>query len=139
MLAGVHGYASGAGYDDGVYLTVALRLVNGVLPYRDFVFVHPPGSALMLSPLAALSHVVGTRDVLVLARIATVLVVATNSALASLIVRHRGMAASVTAGVLLAGFPGASTRTTQCYWSRGWCCRVAWRSRVVSSRRVRGA
>jgi alpha-1,2-mannosyltransferase len=107
MLAGVHGYASGAGYDDGVYLTVALRLVNGALPYRDFVFVHPPGIALMLSPLAALGHVLGTREVLVLARIATVLVVAANSAIASLIVRHHGMAASVTAGVLLAGFPGA--------------------------------
>lgn len=107
LLAGVHGYSSGAGYDDGVYLAAALRLVNGVLPYRDFVFVHPPGIALLLAPLAALSRFVGERDVLALARVATVLVAAANSALASLIVRHRGIAASLTAGVLLAGFPGA--------------------------------
>jgi len=107
LLSGVHGYASGAGYDDGVYLSVALRLVHGGLPYRDFVFVHPPGIAWLLAPFAMLDQLVGTRDVLVLARLATVLVAGANSVLASLAVRHRGVAASLVAGVLLAGFPGA--------------------------------
>jgi len=107
LLAGVHGYASGAGYDDGVYLTVALRLVHGGLPYRDFVFVHPPGIAWLLAPVASLDRFIGTRDVLVLARLATVLVAGANSVLAGLAVRHRGAAASLVAGVLLAGFPGA--------------------------------
>lgn len=107
LLAGVHGFASGAGYDDGVYLAAALRLLNGDLPYRDFAFVHPPGITLVMAPLAALSRFVGERDVLALARVATVLVAAANSALASISVRHHGVAASVTAGVLLAGFPGA--------------------------------
>jgi Glycosyltransferase family 87 len=107
LLAGVHGFSSGAGYDDGVYLAAALRLVNGDLPYRDFAFVHPPGIALLMAPLAGLSRIIGERDALALARVATVLVAAANSALASLSVRHHGIAASVTAGVLLAGFPGA--------------------------------
>ena len=32
------------GYDDGVYFSSSALLVRGVLPYRDFIFVHPPGS-----------------------------------------------------------------------------------------------
>jgi hypothetical protein len=32
------------GYDDGVYFSSSALLVRGVLPYHDFVFVHPPGS-----------------------------------------------------------------------------------------------
>ena len=107
MLTGVHGYASGAGYDDGVYLTVALRLVHGRLAYQEFVFVHPPGIAWLLAPIAALDRFTGTRDVLVLARLATVLVAGANSVLASLAVRHRGTSAMIVSGVLLAGFPGA--------------------------------
>jgi len=107
LLAGVHGFASGAGYDDGVYLAAALRLLNGDLPYRDFAFVHPPGITLIMAPFAGLGRLLGERDALALARVATVLVAAANSALASISVRHHGIAASVTAGVLLAGFPGA--------------------------------
>jgi alpha-1,2-mannosyltransferase len=30
-------------YDDGVNFGDALRLVSGVIPYRDFVMVQPPG------------------------------------------------------------------------------------------------
>jgi hypothetical protein len=41
-LAGVHGY-TGYGYDDGVYLTTAVRLVHGALPYRDYAFRTPTG------------------------------------------------------------------------------------------------
>ena len=43
VLFGIHGY-TGNGYDDGVYLGAATRLVHGVLPYRDFDFVQPPES-----------------------------------------------------------------------------------------------
>ena len=30
-------------YDDGAYMGSALRLVHGLIPYRDFVMVQPPG------------------------------------------------------------------------------------------------
>ena len=33
-------------YDDGVLFGNALRLVSGVIPYRDFAMVQPPGSTL---------------------------------------------------------------------------------------------
>src|ERR1035441_2608827 len=51
VLFGIHGF-SGNGYDDGVYLGAAVRLVNGAIPYRDFVFLQPPGSVLLFSPIA---------------------------------------------------------------------------------------
>ena len=31
------------GYDEGVYFSASALLFHGVLPYRDFVHVHPPG------------------------------------------------------------------------------------------------
>lgn len=37
--------ASPTDYDDGVYFAASALLARGVLPYRDFVFVHPPGIA----------------------------------------------------------------------------------------------
>src|SRR6516165_2940559 len=38
------GYLTGiTEYDDGVYLGAALRLTQGVLPYRDFALIQPPG------------------------------------------------------------------------------------------------
>lgn len=36
-------------YDEGVYFSTASLLLDGVLPYRDFVFVHPPGLLVFLS------------------------------------------------------------------------------------------
>lgn len=43
LLAAGGPLASPGGYDDGVYYTSSALLFRGVLPYRDFVFVHPPG------------------------------------------------------------------------------------------------
>src|SRR5579875_2761179 len=37
-------------YDDGPYFGSALRLVSGVLPYRDFLLVQPPGITLLMIP-----------------------------------------------------------------------------------------
>lgn len=41
-------------YDEGVYVSSGMLLSEGALPYRDFVFVHPPGAALLLAPLGLL-------------------------------------------------------------------------------------
>src|SRR5256714_15567123 len=49
-------------YDDGVYFGSAIRLVNGALPYRDFVLGHPPGFELLASPVALVSRGSRTRD-----------------------------------------------------------------------------
>ncbi len=99
----------GNGPDDGVYLGVATRMVHGVLPYRDFDFLHPPGLPLLISPLTLLGRLIGTRDALVLARCLTALVAGLNSALAALVVRHRGTPTMAVAGFLMATYPLAVT------------------------------
>jgi hypothetical protein len=88
-------------YDDGSYFGSAVRLVHGVLPYRDFVFVQPPGITLLMTPVALLSKVTGTDTGLAIARILTVLAGAAGTALAGLLVRHRGtLAALIATGIV---------------------------------------
>jgi hypothetical protein len=50
-------------YDDGVYMGAATRFSHGVVPYRDFVFLHPPGIILLLTPFAFVGRAVGTASV----------------------------------------------------------------------------
>ena len=104
VLFGYH-YSTGNPYDDGVYLGAALRLVSGVLPYRDFVLLHPPGVPLLMTPIAALGRVIGTRNAMAGARLVTVLVTGLNASLAAIAVRHRGVGAMMIAGTALACFP----------------------------------
>ena len=88
-------------YDDGSYFGSAVRLVHGVLPYRDFVFVQPPGITILMTPVALLSKVTGTDVGLAIARIATMLAGAAGTALAGLLVRHRGaLAALIATGIV---------------------------------------
>ncbi|MEY4230886.1 MAG: hypothetical protein RLZZ362_1735 [Actinomycetota bacterium] len=98
-LAGV------SAYDDGVYFGAAVRLVNGELPYLDYVFVHPPGSTLAFAPLALVSTIVGTGNAFALARIAMAGVVVANVGLVSWFVRRHGILAMIGAGLVLACFP----------------------------------
>ena len=58
-------------YDDGVQFGDAVRLVSGVIPYRDFVVVQPPGSVLLMTPVALLAKVTGTAWGLGIARLLT--------------------------------------------------------------------
>ena len=60
------------------------RLVHGVLPYRDFDFVQPPGITIVMGPVALLGRVIGTRDAMAVARCLTALVTGLNAGLAAL-------------------------------------------------------
>lgn len=51
------GFDSVLGYDDGVYYSAATALNHGLIPYRDFVLVHPPGILFVLSPFVWISHI----------------------------------------------------------------------------------
>ena len=93
------------GYDDGVYFGAAMRFVHGAAPYRDFTIVHPPGIVYLLSPLALLSELVGSRAALEIARVMTVVVTATNVLLVGLLVRSRGRVAAAVASLALAVWP----------------------------------
>jgi hypothetical protein len=92
-------------YDDGPYFGSAVRLVHGVLPYRGFVLVQPPGISLLMSPAAALSYLTGTAWGLVIGRILTVLAGAAAVVLGGLLVRHRGPVAVIATCGILAVYP----------------------------------
>jgi alpha-1,2-mannosyltransferase len=94
------GYLTGfIQYDDGVYIGNSLRLVNGVIPYRDFAMVQPPGSMLLMAPAALLGKAFGSAWALAAARVLTVAADTANAALAGLLVRHRGpLAAGLASG-----------------------------------------
>jgi hypothetical protein len=86
-------------YDDGVYIGNALRLVGGVIPYRDFAMVQPPGSMLLMVPAALGAKAFGSAWALAAARVLTVGADTANIVLAGLLVRHRGpLAAGVASG-----------------------------------------
>jgi hypothetical protein len=99
------GYLLGGTPDISVYLGTAVRFVHGVLPYRDFVLVQPPGSTLLLSPAALLSELVGTRWALGVLRLGTILVAAANVLLVGRLVRHHGRPQTLVACGVMAVLP----------------------------------
>jgi alpha-1,2-mannosyltransferase len=102
------GYLTGfTQYDDGVYIGNSLRLVNGVIPYRDFAMVQPPGSMLLMVPAALGGKVFGSAWALAAGRILTVGADTANVVLAGLLVRHRGALAAGVASGGYAIFPAA--------------------------------
>jgi alpha-1,2-mannosyltransferase len=102
-----HGHLSGIDeYDDGVYFGGAINLVHGVLPYRDFAFIQPPGIVVLLSPVAALSALIGTAHAFELARLLVVVVSIANVVLVGLLVRHRPPSEVAVATATMAIFPG---------------------------------
>ena len=88
-------------YDDGTYFGSALRLVTGVLPYRDFVSIQPPGITLLMAPAALAARVLGTAAGMELARILTTAASGAGVALAGLLVRRYGpLAVLITCGIM---------------------------------------
>ena len=92
-------------YDDGPYFGSAVRLVHGALPYRDFLIVQPPGITLLMIPAALLSKVTGTAWGMAVGRILTSVAGAASVALAGLLVRQRGVLATVIVCGIMAVYP----------------------------------
>jgi alpha-1,2-mannosyltransferase len=92
-------------YDDGTDFGSAVRMVNGALPYRDFIIVQPPGITLLMLPVALFTKGLGTAGALAVGRVVTAIASTAGVALAGLLVRHRGvLAVTITCG-LLAVYP----------------------------------
>ena len=94
-------------YDDGVQFGDAMRLVSGVIPYRDFVVMQPPGSVLLMAPVALLAKVTGSASGLAIARLLTAGADTACVALLGLLVRHRGPVAAGIACGIYAVYPDA--------------------------------
>ncbi len=99
-------------YDSGVYLAASIHFISGSIPYRDFVFVQPPGIVLLMSPVALFSRIFGSHDGFVVARVISAVVTALNATLLAWLVRHRGRTAMLIAGGGLALLPVASFVST---------------------------
>lgn len=102
------GHLLGVGdYDDGADFGSALQLIHGVLPYRDFVIVQPPGITLLMTPAALLSRLAGTAWAIAAGRILTALAGASAVLLGGLLVRHRGVLATMLSCGIIAIYPGS--------------------------------
>jgi alpha-1,2-mannosyltransferase len=98
-------------YDDGPYFGSAVRLVYGALPYRDFLIVQPPGITLLMTPVALVAKATGTAWGMAIGRILTARAGTASVALVGLLVRHRGILATVIACGIMAIFPDAIQAT----------------------------
>jgi hypothetical protein len=94
-------------YDDGVYVGASIRLIGGVLPYRDFVLVQPPGVVLLMTPVAAIGKLTGSDWAMGLGRLLTACAGAASVPLAGLLVRRRGLLAVLITCGIMAVYPDA--------------------------------
>jgi alpha-1,2-mannosyltransferase len=102
------GHLLGVGdYDDGADFGSAIWLVHGVLPYRDFVLVQPPGITVLMAPAALLSKVASTAWAIAAGRMLTALAGTAAVVLGGLLVRHRGVLATLLTCGIIAIYPGS--------------------------------
>jgi hypothetical protein len=100
------GYLTGiTEYDDGVYLGAAIQLTKGILPYRDFAFIQPPGIVVLMSPVALVATMTTTVKALALARVLTALASAACVPLAGRLMAHRGPLVTLVTCGFLAVYP----------------------------------
>jgi alpha-1,2-mannosyltransferase len=82
-------------YDDGVYYAGATAIVHGLLPYRDFLLLHPPGMPLLLTPFALAAQFTSDSYGFAAARVACMLLGAISAALIWKILTPVGPAAAL--------------------------------------------
>jgi alpha-1,2-mannosyltransferase len=100
------GYLTGVTeYDDGVYLGGAIRLISGMLPYRGFAFVQPPGILLLMTPVAVIAKVSTATHAMAAARLLTVLASTACVSLVGHLVRYRGVFVTLVSCGVLAVYP----------------------------------
>jgi hypothetical protein len=102
------------GYDDGVYYAGADAMLAGRAPYRDFLFLHPPGILLALAPFAELGRLTSDPTGVMVARFAFMAVGGLNAALVARIASRSGLLAAAVGGTFYALWTPAifSERTT---------------------------
>src|SRR6478672_1803136 len=88
----------------GVHYAVAMGLVHGLLPYRDFLFLHPPGIALLLAPFASLADLIDEPQAMLVARLCWIALGGVNAVLCALVLAPLGRLAAVLTGLMYALF-----------------------------------
>jgi alpha-1,2-mannosyltransferase len=85
-------------YDDGVYYASATGLIHGLLPYRDFVLLHPPAMPLLLAPFAVIAQLTSDSYGFAAARVGWMVLGAANAVLIWKILRPIGLVAAAFGG-----------------------------------------
>jgi alpha-1,2-mannosyltransferase len=91
-------------YDDGVYYAAGTAIAHGLLPYQDFLLLHPPGMPLLLTPFALAAQFTSDSSGFAAARVACMLLGAINAALIWKILKPIGAAAALFGGLSYAVF-----------------------------------
>jgi hypothetical protein len=100
-------------YDDAVHFSGSLALVLGKLPYRDFLFLHPPAILLALSPFAGLAQVTSDSFGFAVARVAWMLLGAFNATAVARLLRPLGLLSALIGGLAYAlYFPAVYAEST---------------------------
>lgn len=94
----------GGEYDPPVMYLASASLLHGLMPYRDFTFLHPPGVLLGLVPSVLIGGLFGDAVGLASARVAVVLLGVANSALVALLLKRYGVPSMLLGGGLYAGW-----------------------------------
>lgn len=95
-----HGLFGTFNYDASVYYAAADALVHGRVPYRDFLFVHPPLVAVVYAPFAWFGDLTSDHLGFAAATVATVVIGGVNAVLVLVLARRWGVP-------LFAGVAGA--------------------------------
>jgi len=97
-------------YDEGVYFSASALLFRGALPYRDFVFVHPPGLLYALGLTSAFADRLDAASAFAAARFLATVVGAANVLLVGRVaLRWAGPLAGLVAAALYATYPEVVT------------------------------
>lgn len=100
-------------HDPYVYYASGVALFSGKLPYRDFLFLHPPGILLALQPFAALGGLIGDSFGMAAARVGFMLIGTLNVLLIYRLLQPVGVvAAAVGAGLYAVWFPAVYVERT---------------------------
>jgi hypothetical protein len=86
-------------YDDSVHYAAALAVVHGVLPYRDFLFLQPPGIVVALAPFAAFGATTYDGWGFAVGRIAWMVMGSGTAALIVVALRRVGLLGAIVGGV----------------------------------------
>ncbi len=93
--------------DDGVYYGEGVMLAHGILPYRSYVDVQPPGMALLMAPFGLLGRLTSNRTAFEVARVFVVIVSMANVVLLGRLMSRRHWV-GVLVGVVALAFYGDS-------------------------------
>jgi alpha-1,2-mannosyltransferase len=94
-------------YDDGVHYAAAAALLHGHLPYRDYLFLNPPGIVLAAVPVVGMSQLLGEPDAFAAGRLLWMGLGSLTCVLVARFVLPLGLAAAAIAGLAYATFPPA--------------------------------